>query len=78
MCLGKIKKSPWKQPPSLLVNAQDTSAQSDHLARKSQEGDSLRSRRPVIQLPLGCHLIQADWQGFKSKEETKITLGEMW
>lgn len=29
----------------------------------------------VIRLPLGCHLAPADWQGFKSKEETAITPG---
>lgn len=65
---------------SPLLNARDTSPQSEHLAGERQgEGDSLRLRRPVIQLPPGCHLIQADWQGFKSKrKETEITLGGMW
>lgn len=51
--------------------------QPDHLARKSEEGDSWLPPLPVIQLPLGCHLVQADWQRFKSKEGTAITPGEM-
>lgn len=51
--------------------------QSDHLASKSEEGDSWLPLLPVIQLPQGCHLAQADWRGFKSKEGTAITLGEM-
>lgn len=31
----------------------------------------------VIQLPLGCLLTQADWQGFKSEAEAEITQGDV-
>lgn len=42
------------------LNAQDMTTQSDHLASKSEEGDSWLPLLPVIRLPLGCHLAQAD------------------
>lgn len=66
-----------KRKNSGCLHAEDMAMQSDHLASKSEEGDSWLPLLPVIQLPLGCHLAQADWQGFKSKEETAITLGEL-
>lgn len=50
--------------------------QSDHLASKLVDGDSWLPPFSVIQLRLACHLVQADWQGFKSKDETAITLGK--
>lgn len=42
------------------LNTKGMTMQSDHLASKSEEGDSWLPLLPVIQLPLGRHLVQAD------------------
>jgi len=58
------------------LNAQEMTEQSDHLGpgELGEEGASLApAPPPVIRLPRGCHLAPADWQGFKSKEESAIT-----
>ncbi len=48
-------------------------AQSDHLARKSKEGDYFLHLPSVFHLSLGCHLGQLNWQALKVGKELQLS-----